>query len=489
MTCKHSLLILLFFSFGLVCFGQKIIYSQPDKNDLRRMNFIIGGKINGNFLIYKNIRNDNTISVLDENMQEISNVEQDYLPNNDKIINVDVFVHQQTCYVIYQYQKKNVVYCMAARTDGLGHLVGDVVELDTTHLRFAANNDIYTVINSEDKTKFGVFKVDSRNKKLFVLTTLLFNDQLELQNKSVMDIPMEGKNDNLGIFEIDNEGNFVFTKIHRRTNENIDEALLYVKPAMAERLDTFRLHLNDLWLDDIQLKIDNANQRYLLTSLYMDGKRGNIQGLYFYIMNQANQIVDIEKTVPFNDSFREEAKGDAATKSAFNDYFIRNIITRKDGGFVLGSESYYTTSRYNSWNRWDYLYGSPYWNYSASWYRSPFYRNYWWYYRNDDRNNTRYHADNIAVMSFDKDANPEWYTVIGKSQYDDNSDNTVSYQMMNTGKDLHFLFNKKERRTTLLNDYSLLPTGKLARNPTLKNLERGYEFMPKYGKQVSATQM
>ena len=31
--------------------------------------------------------------------------------------------------------------------------------------------------------------------------------------------------------------------------------------------------------------------------------------------------------------------------------------------------------------------------------------------------------------------------------------------------------------------------GQITRNPTLKNLDKGYEFMPKYGKQVSASQM
>jgi len=60
---------------------------------------------------------------------------------------------------------------------------------------------------------------------------------------------------------------------------------------------------------------------------------------------------------------------------------------------------------------------------------------------------------------------------------------------MNTGGELHFLFNNLEKRLQLLNDFSLEPGGKINRNPTLKNLDRGYDFMPKYAKQVSARQM
>jgi hypothetical protein len=41
----------------------------------------------------------------------------------------------------------------------------------------------------------------------------------------------------------------------------------------------------------------------------------------------------------------------------------------------------------------------------------------------------------------------------------------------------------------LLNDFTLSPDGQINHNPTLKNLDRGYEFLPKYGKQVSGHQL
>jgi hypothetical protein len=78
---------------------------------------------------------------------------------------------------------------------------------------------------------------------------------------------------------------------------------------------------------------------------------------------------------------------------------------------------------------------------------------------------------------------------MGKSQFDDQSDELLSYQLMNTGGQIHFLFNQLERRYNLLTDYSISPEGQMTRNPTLKNLDKGYEFMPKFGKQVSAKQM
>ncbi len=131
---------------GLSASAQKIVYSEPDKDDTRRMNFEIVGKIDGNFLIYKNIRNRNWITVLDNDMQQIAKVEQDYVPDNDRMINVDFFPYNDFCYMIYQYQKRNMVYCMAVKIDGNGKKIGDVMQLDTTQIGFAANNKIYTVL-------------------------------------------------------------------------------------------------------------------------------------------------------------------------------------------------------------------------------------------------------------------------------------------------------------------------------------------------------
>lgn len=470
--------------------AQKIVYSEYDKDDTRSMTFEIVGKINGNFLIYKNNRaNRHLISVLDNEMKEIAVAEQDYIPNNDRMINVDFFPYNDFCYMIYQYQKKNVIYCVAAKIDGNGNKVGEIKELDTTHIGFAANNKIYTVISSEDKSKIIVFKINTRNKRLYALTTCLMNDKLDLIKRSDLQVPMDERNEYLSDFQLDNEGDLVFCKFFRNSNDNISNAGMMVKYALADSVMTKELNIEKTQLDEIHIKIDNPNKRYFLVSYYFKERRGNIEGFYFYVWDKSLNQPSMESTSSFSEELRRDARGDASVKTAFNDFFIRNIITRKDGGFLIGCESYYTTSRFNNWNRWDYLYGSPYMNSANNYYYSPYYNNYWWGSRVNSNQAVRYHADNIAVLSFNNKGEQEWTNVMGKSQLDDESDDQISYQMMNTGGQLHFLFNLQERRNNLLTDFSISPDGQLSRNPTLKNLDKGYEFMPKYGKQVSSRQM
>jgi len=467
--------------------AQKIVYSEPDKDDSRRMDFDVIGKIGGNFLVYKNVHNKNTITVFDNEMKPIKKVEQEYIPG-DRFLNVDFFPYGDFFYAIFQYQKKNVVHCIAAKIDGNGKKMTDLMELDTTHIGFSANDKLYSVISSEDKSKIMVFKVNSKNKERFVITTMLFDDNLQLQKKSVIPMPMDDRNEYLDEFYVDNQGDLVFTKFYRQNGDIISHASIVIKQAQADSFFMKDLDIEKRYLDELHVKVDNFNKRYFLTSFYYKERRGNIDGFYFFVWNKETGNIDMEHTVTFGDELRKEARGDANVKMAFNDYFIRNIITKKDGGFIIGSEAFYTSSRYNNWNRWDYLYGSPFYSPFDYYAYSPYYNSAYRsrYYGNQS---VRYHADNIVILSFDKDGQLQWNNVISKGQYDDNTDDLISYQLMNTGGQLHFLFNMEEKRANLLNDYTVAPGGDIARNPTLKNLDKGYEFMAKYGKQVSAHQM
>lgn len=483
------LLFVLLLVAGQSVHSQRITYSEPDKDDSRRTNFEIVGKISGNYVVYKNNRGKNRIAVFDNDMKQLASVDQDYLPENDRVINVDFFPYSDFFYMIYQYRKRNVIYCVAARINGNGEKVGELMQLDTTHVGLGADNKIYTVLASEDKSKLIVFKINSRNKKLYIMTTILLDDKFNLIKRSRMLMPMNDRDDFLGEFQLDNDGDLVFSKMERENNETIANAAFVVKYAQDDTFTVNELRTDKLFLDEIHIKPDNYNQRYFLTSFYFKQKRGNTEGYYFYVWDKKSKQVVAENTIEFGDELRREARGNASVKSAFNDYFIRNIVTRKDGGFVISAESYYTTSRGNAWNRWNYMYPNYMRSYDYYSYSPYYYNNFWGNRFGDYGSNTRYQADNITIMAFDAQGKLEWNSVIAKEQFDDQTDDLLSYLIYNTGGQVHFLFNTMERRLQLLNDYTITPDGKITRSPTLKGLDKGYDFMPKYGKQVSARQV
>ena len=482
---------LAFFLFLMVLFhpvnAQRIVISEPDKDDSRRMDFEIIGKMGNNYLIYKNIRNESFICLYNNEMKMIQKVKHEYLPD-DKMINVDFFAYPDFIYAIYQYQRRNIVHCAAVKLDGMGKKISDPVELDTTAIGGSNNNKIYTTLSSEDKKKIIVFKINSKNKEKFLITTKLYNADLELQKKTILTMSMNDRNEYLGEFAIDNEGNLVFSKFYRNSNESISKASMVIKRAMEDSFTYYHLNLEKTYLDELRIKVDNSNQRYLLSAFYYSQRRGNIEGLYFLAMNKNTWQPVLEKSFVLTEDLRQEARGQANLKMAFNDYFIRNIFIKKNGGFVVDAEAFYTTSRTSAWNRWDYMYGSPF-SYPYDYYfYSPYGSSYWWRRGGSSNLPVRYHADNVTILSFNNKGDLEWSNVLKKEQFDDESDDRISYNVINTGGQLHFLFNMQEKRNLLMNDFSLSPDGQVTHYPTLKGLDKGHEFMPKYGKQISAKQ-
>src|SRR4030095_2239139 len=269
MASMNSLCRLIFFLFLIGLFNsvnaQKILISEHDKEDSRKMDFEIIGKMGGNYLIYKNIRNESFICLYDNEMKLVKKVKHEYLPE-DRMINVDFFTYPDFIYAIYQYQRRNIVHCAAVKLDGMGKKISDPVELDTTSNSGPNNNKIYTTLSSEDKQKIIIFKINSKNKEKFVITTKLYNADLELQKRTILVMSMEERNEHLGEFAVDNEGNLVFSKFYRNSNESISRAYMVIKRAMQDSFTYYTLNLEKTYLDELRIKVDNSNQRYLLSA-------------------------------------------------------------------------------------------------------------------------------------------------------------------------------------------------------------------------------
>ena len=159
---------------------------------------------------------------------------------------------------------------------------------------------------------------------------------------------------------------------------------------------------------------------------------------------------------------------------------------------MLTAEDYSTQGRVNNnnpWNRWDYLNNYNYSPYS-SYYYNPYYYNYYRPLSSYNSNQSiRYYFSNIIILSLDKEGKLEWNRVIHKDQYDDDNENFLSFATMNSGGEIHFLFNDDKNRNQIIADHSISPSGVINRNPTLKSQEKGYQFMTSLGKQVGASQL
>jgi hypothetical protein len=485
----NRLLYILVLSFvvPLALSAQTINYSSYSREDSRDINFEIIGKINSNILVYKNIRWKHRINIYDNEMKDKETINLDFIP--EKTFNIDFITYPDFFYMIYQFQKRNLLHCMAVKMDGNGKRLSEPVELDTTQISILADNKIYATINSEDKQKIMIFKIQRKHER-FNIVTLLFDRDLNLLNKTRQVKEYNERKDNYSNFSLGNDGNLVFTLDKQLNVRDYSNGLtLVTKAAMEDTLSFNHIDLDKTYIDEVKLKIDNLNNRYIINTFYYKKNRGSIEGMFTYIWDIPKRKEYAAGFTPLYDSLRNEAKKDGMLRFAFDDFFIRQVVVKKDGGFILTAEDFSTQTRGGNspWNRYQYF-NNPYSLTPSSYYS---YNQYYNYYRPRNsffNQSTRYYYENVLVLSINKNGQVEWSRVIHKEQYDDDDDNFLSYSTMTSGGEIHFLFNI-DKKNQIIGDQSITPDGTLKRNPTLKSQEKGYEFMPRHSKQVGSNQV
>jgi hypothetical protein len=481
----------LFIAICVISKSQKISYSEIEKEDSKNMNVKVIGKFADKLVVYKSSKAENYFSVYNNNMTIHEKIKLKSLP--DKLINTDFVKHKNGFYMIYQYQKKSIIYCEAYKYNSAAKLVEESAQvLDTTSIpQYANDNKIYNIQVSDDKSKIAILKGYKKTDKVHIVGVVLYDNMLNKMYKKLHLINMDSRNNYLDEFVLDNDGDVFIAKCYSNSSyETISKFDLIKLPNNGDSVRYITMPNEEKFLDKVILKVDNANKKIIAQSFYTPKRKGSVEGIVINTFNKSLHQAAKPVFNKFSDSFRVEAKGLNNIKIAFNDFFIKDIFVKKDGGFITTSESNYTQSRGNNaipWDRYDYYSSMPYIN-SYDYYNMGMRS---WYWNGWDRqgNTDNYISENIAVMSFDKNGNLEWTNVVHKDQKEEGSDLFVSHNVILTGGVLHFLFNEKDRGDYLLFDNSITVKGAITRHPTLKNLNRNYQLLPRKGEQVTAREI
>ncbi|MEJ7627700.1 MAG: hypothetical protein WKF35_12610 [Ferruginibacter sp.] len=487
MKCIAPVLFVLIFSTSLS--AQKIIYSDIIREDNPEINFEILGKVGVNYVIYKNVRWKHMLAIYNENMILKENARINFIP--DKTFNIDFILYPDFFYMVYQYQKNNTIWCKAVKLSNSGKKLSEPVTLDTSRLRLVADRKIYNTVFSEDKKHILVYKMQRKNDNLS-LVTKLYDAEFNLKDSTRQPLPFDFRRDIYSDIVVDNSGTFLFTKEYRTGKfDNVNKLDVYIRQPLKDTFTQFPVSLQEKYIDEVKIKIDNLNNNYILNSLFSKERSGDIHGLFTGVIERNNPQQIRTAFNMFSDSMRSQINSQEKFSNAFNNLFLRNTIVKKDGGFLITAEDYYTqaTSSASNMRRYDNLYNSPYYSNYDYYLNSPSYSGF---YRPLNSGfyvqSLRYYYDDIVILSVDSSLQLKWNSFIHKKQVEDEQDNFLSYASVNAGGEIHFLFSDS-KKTQVINNHSILPGGQIKRYATLKSYEAGYEFMPKLAKQVGARQV
>ena len=479
----------LFVTTADVCIAQTITYSEIEKADSRNMNFEILGNFSNNYLIYKNLNRRQNLTIYDNSMSIKEEIKLDFI--SDRTYNIDFIPYPDHFLMVWQFEKGNTIYCKAARMNGAGKLMGVIMDLDTTKQGVFSNKTSYSFSWSEDKKKLLLYKIQTKSD-VYNQLTKVYDENFTLLDSSRTTLNYNDNREDFGDLQIDNEGTVLFTKIKENARQEYVNTLeIIFKKLKAQQLITVDIPLDKQLIQDPLIKIDNLNKNYIVNTFSYKKNGGNVDGILTAIINR-DSLKLTKKTINiFDDSLRSKLSGKPDWRTAYDNLNIRNIILKKDGGFIALTEEYYKQRRFgNNFNDGYNNFNSRYFNSYSDYYL--YNRGYYGYYRPFNDGNGRdvvYNYNDIINFSFNKDLKLQWSSVINKTTSDVENDNFLSFTNLNAGGEIYFLFLQKDNNRQILSNHALQPDGNTKRYATLKGREAGYNFMPRLSRQTGARQM
>ncbi|MBS1741850.1 MAG: hypothetical protein JST81_02340 [Bacteroidetes bacterium] len=469
--------------------AQKITFSEYSKKETRDIYFEILGKFDSSFIVYKNIRQKHMLTRYDNNMNIVEDIPLNFVP--ERTFNIDFITYRDFYYLIYQYQKNNIVYCKAMKMDLKGKQMDEPVQLDTTKISVLADNKIYSTTFSEDKQKILVYKRQLRDQN-FTLVTKMYNASLELLDSTRQNTRFNDEKEIYSDIAVSNNGNYLFAKETKRwaRKDTASELEIYLhKTGQSEPYRSYKLSLGKKLIEEIVIKTDNLNSNYVINAFYYGQRKGSIEGLFTSFIDMNGERSVKAKFNVFTDSLRYAINSDDQAKYAFDNLIIRNTIMKKTGGFIIAAEDFYTESLFNNaWNRQYYYNALPYVNSYDYYLYNPYYYGYRPYI-SGRQESTRYYYNDMVVLSIDSALDLEWNRVIHKKQYDVENDNFLSFFNLNAGGEVHFLFLENDKQKQVISDHAVSPGGEVKRYKTVKSTDVAYGFMPRFAKQTGARQI
>ena len=173
--------------------------------------------------------------------------------------------------------------------------------------------------------------------------------------------------------------------------------------------------------------------------------------------------------IPFDEKLVSET-GERSKRHAFDNFIVRQLIVKNDGGFVMLAEDYSIATRNT------YTPGFGYY----SWYYNPYVTNMV----------TEYHYDDIMVLSYNANGVREWDDFIYKEQYSiEDRGLFSSYLLLNTGGEIGFLYNDFNASRSRVQLATVDANGKKDDHSFSIEGNDYPDWLPRFGKQVSGREI
>lgn len=318
--------------------------------------------------------------------------------------------------------------------------------------------------HAQDKSKTLLFSPKSSDELLLIVLDnhkkqVLWNKELKVENYDL-------RNDFRRIF-ITNEGevNILFERFNQRRDiEKHHLALIGIDDKDGVFINRFNF--------DKQLSVslactyDEENANIIITGLCSEGSKNKADG-YYYFIKRLDQLEPEEhiNSRAFDGSFLVELYGEKlGVRKDLNDFVIRGIVPRKDGGVIISAEKhkeFYRRSNYGGMGHYGTLGGSSGW--------------------------LDTYDEDIIIISIHPDGAEHWKTILYKKQFSQDEDFIYSsFFVFRTPSRMRYIYNDQIRNNNTVSEYVIDPLGNYRRNSLLSTDYQNLRLIFGEAKQISS---
>lgn len=444
--------------------AQTIHYSNDIKFGFRKNEFAIVGRTDHKNITYRTEAEVHYLDLFSDSMTPVAVVEMDFIPKNAQALKF--FTTPQQIVVLYQYARSGVQYAMMARMDTDGRLQQQPLKLDSlkSNSRLFSKNDApfdYTI--ADNKNYFSLSGRFLEGKQEYLNVKLFQADGKFLGSKDI--VLSAAKPVYPQQFLLSNKGTLFFTS-HLPAQKDVrsDFADIYIVDFKEDKFTRHPVPLNGTWIEQLYVQADQETDAVDYTAFYAAGKKNNTEGVIYGKVFMEEDKAPTFKQNKFSAAFLARVST-RSKKKIFENFDIRNVIVKRDGGILVVAENYYITTR-------------------TSVPAAGFYSSY--YGMSPSRVITEYNYGDILMINFDAGGNMLWDNIIRKSQYSQEDQGLFSsYAFMNTGKYLVFVYNDYTYNKNSLTVAAVDNQGQ-TNYKHVKISDKPYDWVPKYALQTSS---
>lgn len=316
---------------------------------------------------------------------------------------------------------------------------------------------------SEDRSKMLVYKVE-RYKEIHAWSIDL--DSLDLLWEYTFSPEDLDFDRDFQQMIIDNDGNMfcILSKDNRKSADHFYE-IFYYGPSSENMLQRFVVDMGEKYTYDIRFSYDHLNRHLVAGGLYAVENLTRADGSFFMLLALSRpdqvslQFRELDDTFALSfmgKNFNNKNRGITETT-------VREIVLRKDGGFLMIGERERIYQRNLSGGRLDMLGG---------------------------RFVVDYYLDDLFIISYNPDGTVHWENVFHKKQYSQDDDAMYSsYLLVKTPTNLRLLFNDEIRHENTVSEYVISPTGQSDRNAVMSTDYQSLRLRFRDAVQVAANEV